>query len=147
MNRIQKNKIVGIITAIALVTMFTVNIRYSLNGYGIKSMNLHPEVWAQTNGTGGSTSGGSTTGGSTSGGSTTGGSTSGGKTTGGSTSGGNTTGGSTLSVSVTADKTSLNAAIKYETKKVNGNRVSVAVGCEYKFNSKCSVSATLSVRF
>jgi hypothetical protein len=67
--------------------MFTVNIRHSLNGYGIKSMNLHPEVWAQTNGTGGGDmSGGNTTGGNTSGGNTSGGETSGGNTSGGNTS-------------------------------------------------------------
>jgi hypothetical protein len=82
MRKFKKNRIVGIITAMALVTMFTVNIRYSLNGYGIKSMNLHPEVWAQTNGTGGGdTSGGNTTGGNKSGGNTSGGETSGGDET------------------------------------------------------------------
>jgi hypothetical protein len=63
--------------------MFTMSIQYSLNGYGIKNMvSLHPEVWAQTNGTGTGGGGSSTGGGSGSGG--------GGSTTGG---GGSTTGG------------------------------------------------------
>jgi hypothetical protein len=47
--------------------MFTMNIRYSLSGYGIESVSLHPEVIAQTNGTGTGGGSGSESGGSGSG--------------------------------------------------------------------------------
>ncbi|MDR3247111.1 MAG: hypothetical protein LBT50_11865 [Prevotellaceae bacterium] len=57
----------------AILLMFGMSIRYSIDGYGIKKISLHPEVWAQTNNNGGSSSGGSSSGGDTSGGSSSGG--------------------------------------------------------------------------
>jgi hypothetical protein len=35
---------------LSIALMLVLNIRYSLDGYGIREISLHPEVWAQTNG-------------------------------------------------------------------------------------------------
>jgi hypothetical protein len=55
----------------AIVAAFSLNLRHSLNDYGVRDSKLHLEILAQSNTSGGGTSGGGTSGGGTSGGGTT----------------------------------------------------------------------------